>query len=273
MTFRFEGGQEFAVDFGMTITWASVIIVFAIPVFIFWRAQTRIFFLMFSGALFFLSLPVFYEFLSALYIFLISSGCILIGIASWKGYVSKKMTILLFGGYTLFGVSIFSYVFFIMDETPLRARGTGAVGDTSPFILIFILIGIGAIFFYLYQKYDIFKYFEINKEEEQTIEKDITSTLQKTISEISEGKDIRSTILKCYKQMCLILEKEGISNEDYMTPREFEKAANEKLNVTSSHISRIREIFELARYSSHELKEKDKDDVIDDLKALRDDIK
>ncbi len=272
MTFRFENGGGVALDLGMGVTWISIIVVFAIPVFIFWEARTRMFFLIFSSALIFLTIPVFYEFLTALYLLLIFSGFILISLALWKGFISKKMATGLFGAYISLGVAIFYFIFIGADETPAGVRPT--TGEESLLgLYIFILVSIFALGFFLYQRYDIFELIEyFKKEEEETIESDISSTVEKAISDIYEGKDIESTILNCYKHMSLILEEEGVSDEEYMTPREFERAANETLEVPSSNISRIREIFELARYSSHKLMERDKQDVIKDLKALRDEL-
>ncbi|MBS3781966.1 MAG: DUF4129 domain-containing protein [Candidatus Thermoplasmatota archaeon] len=288
MNFQFKSGEGGGIDLAFIGPFVTVLL-FAIPVFIFWRARTRIFFLLFSAALFFIILPVFFQALRALIIGLTLAGFILIFLAFRKGYISKLKAGALFGVTGGLGGTIF-YLFMrapagrsgTYDDSgewlpylwPFGEDGTviGEVGRPGLFMLILIsMFGLG---FFLYQKFELYRLFDLrDKEEEISMESDISSTVDKAISDLHEGKDIKETIMRCYQRMSTILEEEGIKNEDYMTPREFEKAANENLDVPTSKISSIREIFELAKYSSHILEEREKERVVEDLEALRDELK
>ncbi len=107
---------------------------------------------------------------------------------------------------------------------------------------------------------------EDTKEE---IEEDISSTVDTAIKDLHTGKDVRSSIMRCYQKMCNILEESGISNEKSMTPREFRTHADEKLGVSTSRIDDLTDLFEEARYSSHSLSERDRDRALNNLKALK----
>lgn len=107
---------------------------------------------------------------------------------------------------------------------------------------------------------------------EEEIEEDISSTVDTAIKELHTGKDVRSTIMRCYKKMCNILEESGVSNDKSMTPREFRTRADEKLGASASRIDDLTDLFEEARYSSHSLSEDDREGALDNLKALREEL-
>ncbi len=270
MKFQFGSGDEIGWSFGSSVTWIFVIILFSIPAVIFWKARTKMFFLLFGAALFWLLTPIFFQALSFIYYALIILGFVLITLAHWKGHISKKWTFGLYG--VCAAVGGLTIYLFQMGSGVEHAQDNVSGGGGITGVFIFLMISALAVGYLLYQKYDIFDLLGRFEEEEESIESDISSTVEKAITDISEGKDIRETIMRCYEQMGLILEHEGVADEEYMTPREFEEAANKTLDVETSKISRIREIFELARYSSHELREKDKNEVIEDLEALRDEL-
>jgi len=283
MDFRGGMGENGGVDIGF-IGPIIPLIIFAIPVFIFWRARTRIFFLIFSIALFWIIAPIFFQAVTVLIIGLAFVGIILVLVALKKGYISKKKAGALAGVMLGIGGGIL-YWFITAEGDPTGTRpGEGiftwgengtVIGDLRiPGVFILVLISIFALGFFIHQKYDLFEMFGFpDKEEEQkTLEKDMSSTVDKAIRNLLEGKDTKATIMECYNQMALILEERGIKDEAHMTPREFEEAAKENLDITTSNISQIREIFELAKYSSHKLKERDKDRVIEDLESLRDEL-
>jgi len=277
MNFQFRPGEGADWDIGLAGPLLAIIL-FGMPVFIFWRARTRIFFIIFSAGLFFLVTPFFFDALRALVVGLTVTGIVMVFIAFKKGYISKKKAGLLIGATVGSGGGLFFW--FMIAETGRRdgfmsgvLEDTGSLFGGTGFLML-ILISIFAVGFFLYQKYEIFELFDFGDKEKdkKEIERDISSTVDKAIQDLIKGKDIRATIMECYNQMSLILEKRGIRDEKHMTPREFENTAIENLDVETSKISQIREIFELAKYSSHKLTEKDKERVIEDLEALRDDL-
>jgi len=288
MNFQFAAEEGEALEFAL-IGPLTAVLIFGIPIYIFWRARTRIFFLLFIGGLFFIITPIFFQALTAMVFGFTFIGLILISVAFKKGYISKFKA----GGLFAFTVGVGVTILYLLMRTPEEGKNgmfegvveltpsifgeEGALwgGFGGPGFFMLILISIFAIGFVLYQKFELYHLFELSdkEEEEKSMESDISSTVDKAISELHEGKDIKETIMRCYQRMSTILEEEGIKNEDYMTPREFEKVANENLDVATSKISSIREIFELAKYSSHRLEEREKERVLEDLEALRDELK
>jgi len=168
-------------------------------------------------------------------------------------------------------------------ETPLRSLYLD-IG----FILLLSLIGtFFFIFIYLkvreriidptnkgkYDISDVDSDVYINEKiEQQTIEDSLSSTLDKAITEIDEGSDVQSTVINSYHEMTRLLEEKGAENDDYMTPREFKDEIINKIPSAENFVSNITFLFEEARYSPHELEEKDREEVIHQLKDLKEEL-
>ncbi|MFP3872270.1 MAG: DUF4129 domain-containing protein [Candidatus Natronoplasma sp.] len=262
---------------------------------IFYKGRTKMFLFLFSFALFWIITPIFFHAIGSLYIGLAFLGLILLMVAFKKGYISSKKVALMTGVFIALGAFLF-YVYsevlgralynpvpsspitwkefdegvtFIWDKT--GGATIDQVGAGGLMLVMILVLGGG---FFLYQKLGLswLSSEEEKAEKKEKMESDISSTVDKTITELHEGKDIKSSILRCYQRMCIILEEKGVDNEDFMTPREFERTATEKLAVPRSKISNIREIFEVAKYSSHQLEEKEKERAVNGLKELRDEL-
>ncbi|MEF8873724.1 MAG: DUF4129 domain-containing protein [Candidatus Thermoplasmatota archaeon] len=149
------------------------------------------------------------------------------------------------------------------DPGGYTGRGIGGLGT---FVLI-LLIG-GILTFLVVQK--VIPIIRRDKEEdEKEVGDQISSTVDKAVTDLREGKDVHSTILRCYQRMCSILEEKGAKNFEFMTPREFENQAVRTLDVPTSKVSEIREVFELAKYSNYRLGEEERDKAVKALKELR----
>lgn len=149
------------------------------------------------------------------------------------------------------------------DPTGDIERGFGSIGN---FVLL-LLIG-GILGFLIVQKMiPIIR--STKKETEKGMEDQLSSTVEKAVTELREGKDVHSTILRCYQRMCLILEEEGAKNFEFMTPREFEKQALTTLDIKTPTVSEIRKVFEMAKYSNYRLGEEERDRAVKALKELR----
>jgi len=66
---------------------------------------------------------------------------------------------------------------------------------------------------------------------------------------LETGSDFRSTIIRCYKALCTLLDKSGVLQQASLTPREFEKKTIAKLGIRDS-VHQLTTLFEKARYSS-----------------------
>jgi len=110
------------------------------------------------------------------------------------------------------------------------------------------------------------------KLEEEAIEDSLTSTLDKAITEIDKGSDVRSTVINSYNEMTRVLEERGAENHEFMTPREFKEGISKKIPAAENFVSNITFLFEEARYSPHELEEKDREVVIHQLEELKEEL-
>lgn len=292
MNFQYEAGvREFDLSYLLVII---TLLPFAMVGIIFYRGRTPMFLLMFSFALFWLIFPIFFQFFALLYFGIIFLATISISYALIKGYINSKKVAVMTGIFLWLGGVIF-YVYMDvygqalrspLPSQPLRpgdlVKGPAFLWDEvgvvvesigGPGILLLAMISILAVGFFTYQRFRQIHPFSSQKTDTQDLERDIKSSVDRAITELHQGKDAKSTILRCYQQMCLTLEKEGVKNEKFMTPREFEMLAIKKLSVPNNQISSIRKIFELAKYSSHQLGEREKENVLENLKALKEVLK
>ncbi len=136
--------------------------------------------------------------------------------------------------------------------------------------LIFIILVTGVLLFVVSQKFKpLLDAYRAEEKEDEEIEKDLSSTVKKALSDLYKGKEVEPTVLRCYQRMCNILEARGVKDTDFTTPREFERRAIDELDVPASNLEDIREVFELAKYSTHQLGEEDRDRAVKALKDLR----
>lgn len=136
-------------------------------------------------------------------------------------------------------------------------------------LLLIILVGGILVFLVVQRMIPTIRSFPESEEDEKKLEDQLTSTVDSAVKELREGKDIYSTILRCYQQMCWILEEKGAKNFEFMTSREFERQAIRTLDVSPSKISEIRKVFELAKYSDYSLGEKERNRAVKALNDLR----
>ena len=102
--------------------------------------------------------------------------------------------------------------------------------------------------------------------------KEVAETLQRTIDALADGSDTRATVIRCYTDMCKVMAKHGVMEEEHLTPREFEKLAREKLPVPDKQIHDLVIIFEEARYSDHQLTQEDSRRASAALEAVRQEL-
>jgi hypothetical protein len=84
---------------------------------------------------------------------------------------------------------------------------------------------------------------------------DAAEAIQHAIDTLYEGTDTRSTIIRCYDDLCKVMEKHGVFEKEHLTPREFELLVKKALPVSGLHLHNLVLVFEEARYSEHALSE------------------
>ena len=138
----------------------------------------------------------------------------------------------------------------------------GLFGDKSQNNYILLAIAIGVVAIILVVVIMLFKKQKI--EEGQTIE-DIAS---QTINRLKTEKDYRKTVIDCYKQMCNWMGNNGVKKDTYQTPREFAMASKGHLKMSPESLYALTQIFEKARYSTHEISSDDKEKAIKFLSEI-----
>ncbi|MFP4051869.1 MAG: DUF4129 domain-containing protein, partial [Thermoplasmata archaeon] len=101
----------------------------------------------------------------------------------------------------------------------------------------------------------------------------ISSEFKSIRNELKEIKGVRKAIINAYKNMMNIFKRKGIKFEESMTSREFMNYAMKNFDVSDEIISDITNLFEEARYSSHELDEFYRDQAFKDLEKLEEELR
>lgn len=108
-------------------------------------------------------------------------------------------------------------------------------------------------------------------ESEEELDKrrnEVADVLDKTARELRQGGEYRNTVLECYKKICEILESRSKVDGSPLTAREFEVSVSSRLKFDTPYLSQITDIFEVARYSKHEISKTDADIAVDCLTNL-----
>ncbi|OLE56202.1 hypothetical protein AUF72_01285 [Euryarchaeota archaeon 13_1_20CM_2_64_92] len=93
--------------------------------------------------------------------------------------------------------------------------------------------------------------------------------VQDAIEELEVGGDVRSVILACFRRFCALLGARGITDQGPLTPRELERLAVERLQVSREASGTLTSLFEEARYSEHPLGDADRHRAIESLAGIR----
>jgi len=96
----------------------------------------------------------------------------------------------------------------------------------------------------------------------------VADILDKAVQELRQGSEYRRTVLECYKRICEILETRSKIDGTPLTAREFETSVVNRLKLDSPYLSQMTDVFEVARYSSHEISKSEADLAINCLENL-----
>ena len=81
----------------------------------------------------------------------------------------------------------------------------------------------------------------------------LASILENAAAKLNSGSGYRETVLQCYKLISQALEKKSTLDGRALTAREFKSKVSEILGIDSPYLSRVTDLFELARYSQDEI--------------------
>lgn len=104
---------------------------------------------------------------------------------------------------------------------------------------------------------------------ERTTEEDARTVLGDAVGRLHAGEDPRSTIIRAYQQMCLLVQVGKLGDEPFLTPREFARQAVDKLGWERAPLEDLTLLFEEARYSDHVLGEVQKERAVASFERVR----
>jgi hypothetical protein len=102
---------------------------------------------------------------------------------------------------------------------------------------------------------------------------DVTALLDDAVDDLRAERDIRRAIIAAYARMELALAAHGLPRERSEAPMEFLERALGHLSVSADSVRRLTELFEWAKFSHHEPEPGMKDEAIDALLAVRDEVR
>jgi hypothetical protein len=96
----------------------------------------------------------------------------------------------------------------------------------------------------------------------------VADEAREALKEIGEGADLRDVVMRCYFEMSQVLRRErGIERMKTSTTREFEDDLI-KAGIPDVHVRRLTRLFEMARYGSKNLGERENREAVSSLKAI-----
>jgi flagellar basal body-associated protein FliL len=103
----------------------------------------------------------------------------------------------------------------------------------------------------------------------QAKDEEAKAVLDAAVRSLYAGEDPRSTIIRTYQRMCLLVQVGKLDDEPYLTPREFADRAVGALGWKRAPLEDLTELFEEARYSAHVLGEAEKERAIAAFERVR----
>ncbi len=167
----------------------------------------------------------------------------------------------------------------ILEEGGGGEAGTpdpNAVPDAPDYVKVIATFGIFAFFFAFWAiafitiaRFAKHRSTKLDYSDMDLQTQEVADTLQRTIDALAGGSDTRATVIRCYTDMCKVMAKYGVVEEEHLTPREFEKLARDSLPVPDELIHDLVIIFEEARYSDHDMTHEDGKRALSALEGMK----
>jgi Domain of unknown function (DUF4129) len=108
--------------------------------------------------------------------------------------------------------------------------------------------------------------------DEGSLEADIVAAIETTIDDLRSERDARKAVIAAYALMERTLTSHGLARRRAETPMEYLGRILRSLNVRESAVQTLTELFEYAKFSRHEIDAAMKEQAIDALLAVREDV-
>jgi hypothetical protein len=111
------------------------------------------------------------------------------------------------------------------------------------------------------------------REPDQAAPEALAAALDESLDELGADGDLRQAIILAYARMEAALAAAGIRRRPAQTPLEFVEQALLSLDTSAAAVRRLTELYEWARFSHHEPEPSMRDDAVDALAAVRDELR
>ncbi len=183
------------------------------------------------------------------------------------GVISLALALLSFGLIYILANKISIALYSHGGSNPYNPSFSEPLYSQSMIALIIIAAVMGILFGVFVVK--------VYKKKEAKVEKEVITTkeaMERAIYKVKIGKDVRGAILSAYKEMEKLMRSKGVEDKTYYTPREFREFALETLKISPRPVEMLTNLFEIARYSQHEMNENHRKLALNALEEIRNEI-
>jgi Domain of unknown function (DUF4129) len=107
----------------------------------------------------------------------------------------------------------------------------------------------------------------------RTSQEAVSLALDETLDDLRREPDLRRAIIAAYARMERALAAAGVPRDAAEAPFEYLERALRSLDTSAAAVQRLTDLFEWAKFSQHELDPSMRDDAIDALVAVRDELR
>ncbi len=197
----------------------------------------------------------------------------IIGVIMYRKHVGKDVLKEVIIGLVAFFITFILFLILLFLGNRLRWSNTGSSGLYEPSYWSVVYFYAALTFFIFLIVYVIMKSVKFEKEPEKR--RKITANkeyVEMAIYHLKLGGDVRSAILRAYREMENLIKKKGVEDRNYYTPREFKDAVISELNISEEPVEKLTLLFERARYSTADMTENDRKNALKYLERIRDEI-
>jgi hypothetical protein len=101
----------------------------------------------------------------------------------------------------------------------------------------------------------------------------LAAALDESLDDLRNDPDLRRAIIAAYSRMEAALAAAGIPRDPAEAPLEYVERALVSLDTSAASVRRLTDLFEWARFSHHEPEPSMRDDAVDALVAVRDELR
>ena len=113
---------------------------------------------------------------------------------------------------------------------------------------------------------------EIDDEDPETVEEELTAVVSDTIDDLRREADPRRAVIAAYARMERVLGQHGQPRDPSEAPFEYLTRVLLRLRVRASAVRDLTELFERAKFSTHDVDQGMKERAISALVSVRDDL-